>query len=132
MAYSFTFDIAKVVVRDSRQKLFRVTISETDVQTDSEAVITGLPDFGTIVRYRSTLLPGSAATTIDPTIGTASGFAQASQDEVARNLTADTHIDNRESLRFYSEGGVLYVRSQPDANGASVVTEMMVNHGWDT
>ena len=130
MAYSYTFDIQKVILRGVSQKLFRVTISETDVQTNSEAVVTGLPIYGTIIRYQATLTP-AAATTIDTGIGTVAAWAALSQDEVSQNQIAAAHIDNQEHIRYHSSAGRLVVRNTPDVNGDSIESEMLICQGWD-
>lgn len=128
MAYDFSFTIKKVIVDNRR--LLRINLTETDVQIGSEALISDLPRYGTIVRYQATLTP-SAATVLDPGIGDSASWTANSQTEVSQNQTAAEHIDNTNFVRYFSDAGELYVRNTPDVNGDSIATEFLILEGWD-
>ena len=61
-----------------RQNMITYAWSDTDVQAGSEAMVDGLPKRGIIKRFTATLT-GGTGTTINPTIGRASGFSQERQ-----------------------------------------------------
>jgi len=128
MAYTYSYDTKPVLIRGRR--LLRVTLSESDVQTNSEARVEGLPRYGTLVRYKATLTP-VAATQIDPAIGTVNGWVAASQDELAQNQIPDVHIDNQDHVKYFTDEGVFVIRNTPDANGDSIETEFYIAVGWE-
>lgn len=131
MAHTYTVDIKKAVVPGHHQLLYRVKITELDVQTGSEVVVTGVPIYGTILRYKATVTP-VLATTVTPVVGVSAGWLADSQDEVSVTSAAAVHIDNEGAVNYYSPSGTLYFRSTPDVSGDAVATEILIYQGWNT
>lgn len=129
MAYTYTVDTRRAALPGHAQKLFRVKVVETDVQPTSEAVVTGLPIFGTILRYKATLTPAAAAT-IQPRVGLVAAWTDSTQNEVTATSAAAAHIDNDGAVQYHSPSGTLHLRSTPDVAGDSVETEILVYQGW--
>lgn len=131
MAYSSSYTIQKAIIPGIPQKAFRVSITETEVGTTSETVITGLPVYGAILRYKATLTP-VLATTIAPRVGLAAGWTADTQDEVSGTATAADHVDNQGPVNYYSPSGTLHIRTTPDVGGDDVDTEILIVRGWST
>lgn len=128
MAYNYVANITKLTTRNRTQRLYRVDLVETDVQSTSEAVVLDLPQFGIILRYKATI---DGIATINPGIGTTASWVALSQDEIAQNDTANVHIDNQEGVKYYSALGQFVIRSTPSVDGFGVVTEILIAEGWD-
>lgn len=108
----------------------RVTISETEAASTSEATIDlGVQKFR-IHRQICTLSSGSA-TTVDPILGNAT--APSGANVILENDTAAATCDNSVTggVTGYSSNGTLYHRSQVDsASDSTVVSIYHVTVGW--
>ena len=108
----------------------RVTISETEAASTSEATIDlGVQKFR-VHRQICTLSSGSA-TTVDPILGNAT--APSGANIILENDTAAATADNAITggVTGYSSNGTLYHRSQVDsASDSTVVSEYHITVGW--
>ena len=108
----------------------RVTISETEAASTSEATIDlGVQKFR-VHRQICTLSSGSA-TTVDPILGNAT--APSGANVILENDTAAATADNAITggVTGYSSNGTLYHRSQVDsASDSTVVSEYHFTVGW--
>jgi hypothetical protein len=113
-----------------RQNMITYAWSDTDVQAGSEAMVDGLPKRGIIKRFTATLT-GGTGTTINPTIGRASGFSANTQNQVLAAPGAAAHIDAG-PVYYFSEDGPLYVVATPDAGTDNAVSyELLIVAGWN-
>jgi hypothetical protein len=133
MAYAATITIRRRTF-DGR-RAFVVGIAETEARDTSETEITDatgerLPRVGTVVQVKSTLTPGTG-TTIDPTLGNATGAPAASQRLVWANGTAAAHIFAGPSALGTYTGGRLFWRSTPNSTATdhTVNTEIIIVEG---
>ncbi len=124
--YDFNVGINKVVIRNGTQKLYVVHLGETDVQTDSEAMISGLPTYGRIVGYRADVTDG----TISPGIGRSPDWVAETIEEIAQSASDAAHIDDQTVIKYYSGTGQLVIRSTPSGNGNDITTEILIEEGW--
>lgn len=101
---------------------YAVKVSETDVAAATEYEVTGLPYNGRIVSFLS-VLTGGAAATIQPVIGTASGFNLNSINHIASQSAAAAYINDATVVPYaFLADGKLYIRSTPNTgadNGVS-------------
>lgn len=108
----------------------RVTISETEAASTSEATIDlGVQKFR-VHRQICTLSSGSA-TTVDPILGNAT--APSGANVILENDTAAATADNAITggVTGYSSNGTLYHRSQVDsATDNTVVSIYHITVGW--
>jgi hypothetical protein len=108
----------------------RVTISETEAASTSEATIDlGVQKFR-VHRQICTLSSGSA-TTVDPILGNAT--APSGANIILENDTAAATADNAITggVTGYSSNGTLYHRSQVDsATDNTVVSVYHITVGW--
>lgn len=128
MAYTAT-----VTVRDRMlggRRVFIVTIAETEARDTSEATIEDLPVVGRIVDVHCTRTAGTGAT-IDPEIGRAATWSDATQDEVWQNGTAAAHIDAQPGKVYYSSNGKLYWRSTPNSSATdhTITSQIIILEG---
>jgi|TARA_R110001583_G_scaffold57046_8_gene171541 hypothetical protein len=93
MAYSGT------VTKSYQHGLYEFKLVETEAATASETAITGVPDFGVVIRQVCQLTAGSGST-VDPVLGTVTNPAGATL--VVANGTAAAICDNLQA------GGVPY------------------------
>ena len=108
----------------------RVTISETEAASTSEATIDlGVQKFR--VHRQICSLSSGSATTVDPILGNAT--APSGANVILENDTAAATCDNSVTggVTGYSSNGTLYHRSQVDsASDSTVVSIYHVTVGW--
>jgi hypothetical protein len=127
MAYNAIVTLTKL-----DEKSFVITIVETDVQVASETLIGALPSYGRIIRQKTVLTAGTAAT-IDPIIGTATN--PSGVNVVLENDTPGAITDNQPvgGACYQANPGNLFWRSRPNAVGGvenDVTTELLFRTGW--
>jgi hypothetical protein len=107
-----------------------VAIAETEAASTSEATITLPFEHGVVTRLGCSLDSGTG-TTIDPILGTASD--PSGLELVLSNDTAAASVDITPSVPvpFFAAGGVLYHRSQVDADtDNSITTYYHIRRGY--
>lgn len=111
---------------------WKVTITETSVDTTTEVSVLGVPNVGRIVRQASAKTAGSGST-LDPIVGMST---DPSGVEIAfENGTAAATVNNEPNSGFGASYAVsnntLYHRSRPDSGSDnSVTTIYFIRGGW--
>ena len=105
---------------------YAVKVAETSVAAATEYVVEGLPFNGRIVSFLSVLTGGSGAT-IQPVIGTASGFNLNSINQIAGQASAAAYINDATVVPYaYLSTGKLYVRSVPNTGSDNAVSTFIL------
>lgn len=126
MAYSKS--IVGPANRDSGVATWRIT--EDDVQTGSEWVISGLPTQCTITLFTSHLVVAGSASTIQPALGAISGWTIDGVGSISKASSADTDHVIGTKISAYLPTGQLFGKTTPDVNGAGrVITHVSIEPG---
>ena len=123
MAYSARVSAAPRTV-DGRSYIV-YTIIESEARDTSEYELPDVPFIGTIVLLVSKLVSGTG-TTIQPEIGTSSGWTDSTIDEVGRITSAAAFINEGSNLRCAAPEGSLWVRSSPNNAAADHVIQTVI------
>lgn len=128
MAYSARVSSASRTV-DGRSYLV-YTILESEARDTSDYELPGVPFIGTIVLFVSKLVSGTG-TTVQPEIGTSSGWTDTTIDEVGRISVAAAFINEGSNLRYAAPEGSLWVRSAPNnvATDHAIQTVIVILEG---
>jgi hypothetical protein len=95
----------------------------------ADAVISGVPHFGAIISTKATLTSGSGAT-INPRLGTASGFTVSTQNHIATATATAAHVNEQGQTYFYTSTNSIYWRSLPNAGSDNAIScELIVAEG---
>ena len=132
MAYAATISIKRQSVAGRRHYI--VTITETDAAASSEVELldgstpeTELPQIGTVMHCKTTLTAGTG-TTVDPKLGTATGWTIDTQDAIWANGAAAAHI-NAKPLTHYN-GSLFWSPVPNDATADHAIsTELWIVEG---
>ena len=133
MAYAGAITVTRLADH-SREKLFAVTIVETEAATASETeidlTVQGLPLFGRVLAQIAKLDSGTG-TTVSPVLGTETDPATESAWRL-ENLTAAAIIHNQASPPVAYSATSLFHRSRVDAAADNVITTTYyISAGWD-
>lgn len=126
MAYAIDTTITETRINGRRHVY--ISLTETDVQTNSEGAITDskIPRQGTIVRFQVDSDIAAA-----PKLGRASGWTAGDVDQILSVGSAATSIANDTNVHYQIASGIsLYLRSTPDSNGAAINTDILIVEGW--
>lgn len=123
MAYSARVSSAPRTV-DGRSYVV-YTIIESEARDSSEYELEDVPIIGTIVLCVSKLVSGTG-TTVQPELGTSSGWTDTTIDEVGRITAAAAFINEGSNLRYAAPEGSLWVRSTPNSVVADHAIETII------
>jgi hypothetical protein len=125
MSYSNT-----ITVLDLGKGCYSVTISETNAEATSEAVITGLPVTASLLKQSCALTGGSGAT-VDPVLGSTTNPSGPSV--IAENADPAVAISNLASpaIPFATTTGTVYHRSKVNAGADNtIISRLLFKAGW--
>lgn len=131
MAYAGT--VTKRENRKGGRRIISLDIAETEARDTSEWSYGPLPRFVTMTHYQATRTAGTG-TTINPRLGTATGWTASTQSDIGTNTTTAAHINDQTLVRIDggAEGWTLYGKSQPNSSATdhtiSTKIALLVGH----
>ena len=130
MAYAAVVDQISRGVEGGR-RAWVLTIDESEAAAGDEWEVSDLPERITILGYKATLTAGTG-TTLNPSVGNVTGFADDTQAHIGTQTTTAVHINDQTAMRAYLPTGSLFGRSEANNAAADhvIATQIMIVEGW--
>ena len=107
-----------------------IAIVETAAAAATETVI-DVPNLGTIVKFHSVLVSGTAST-VNPELGRAASWVDDKIDQVIADPGAAAFVNNTARTAYAAPGKKFYLRSQPNTGSDNVIhTQIMIISSWE-
>ena len=123
--------ITKRVHKVGKKYHYHFGIIETASAAGTETVIPNIPKVGTIVKFHSVLISGSAST-VAPELGRAASWVDDKFDQVIADPSAAAFVDNTTRTPYAAFDGSFYLRSQPNTGSDNVIhTQILIVASWE-
>jgi hypothetical protein len=122
-AYAAT--VTKTTISEAGSTFLVVTVAEANAAAASEYSIPLGYQVVELVKYKSTLGAGAGAT-IQPEIGTATGWSTSTNDHEAKQAAAAAVVNDATQRPIYLPTAALFVRSCVDAGADNAIDSLWI------